>query len=271
MSAARVVPVATSPAPPLAASRGNAEEVGRMPFLAHLGELRRRIIWSAVAWAAGVVVCFEFAPHIFTFLRRPLEGLGAQKMIVLGPMEMFFTYIKLAVAGGLLLASPFILLQLWLFIAPGLYPSERRWVVPFVASGTGFFVGGAAFCFFVVLPLTFRFLADMVPLQVEAHYSVALYFSLVVQLVLAFGIVFELPLVMTVVGAAGIVSSAQLARFRRYWLVLAFVIGGVLTPTPDPFTQATMAVPLVLFFELGIAGVRLVERRQGRGLPRKPA
>ncbi|HET6345422.1 MAG TPA: twin-arginine translocase subunit TatC, partial [Myxococcota bacterium] len=195
---------------------------------------------------------------------QPLAVLPSQKMIVLGPLEMFITYIKLSILAAVLVSSPFILLQLWLFVSPGLYAHEKRWVVPFVVLGTLFFVGGAAFCFYLVLPASFKYLIDMVPMSVEAHYSVSLYFSLVIQLMLAFGVVFELPLVMTLLGAAGVVSAEGFAGFRKYWVVIAAIIGGVLTPTPDPMTQMMMAVPLIVFFELGIIGARLTRRKRGR-------
>jgi sec-independent protein translocase protein TatC len=199
---------------------------------------------------------------MFEWLRQPLALVPNNKMIVLGPLEMFVTHLKLALLGAVFSTSPFLLLQLWLFVAPGLYPQERRWVIPFVAAGSASFVGGAAFCFYVVLPASFKYLVEMVPVGVEAHYSVALYFSLVIHLMLAFGVVFELPLVLTLLGAAGLTSAPALGRFRKYWIVIATIIGGVLTPTPDPMTQMMMAVPLMLFFEVGILGVRLVDRRR---------
>jgi sec-independent protein translocase protein TatC len=237
----------------------------RMHFLDHLGELRKRLIWSSVTLVAFSAVAFHYAPLLFDLLRMPLAAVPSGKMIVLGPLEMFITYIKLALMVGLMASSPVILTQLWLFVAPGLYPSERRWVIPFVLAGSGSFVGGAAFCFYLVLPASFRYLIDMVPLTVEAHYSVSLYFSLVIQLMLAFGVVFELPLIMTLLGASGVVDAAAYRGFRKYWIVLAFVIGGVLTPTPDPMTQSMMALPLILFFELGIVGTQMVQKRKRAG------
>jgi sec-independent protein translocase protein TatC len=244
--------VAALPAPE---PRGPAE---RMPFLEHLGELRRRLIYSTIALVACSAVAFSYAPQLFELLRMPLAQLPSSKMIVLGPLEMFITYIKLALLAGVMAASPIVLWQLWQFVSPGLYPRERRMVIPFIVAGTACFVGGAAFCFYLVLPASFRYLIDMVPLSVEAHYSVSLYFSLVIQLMLAFGVVFELPLIMTLLGAAGLVDAPAYRRFRKYWIVLATIIGGVLTPTPDPMTQMMMAVPLIIFFELGILGAQAV-------------
>jgi len=242
-----------------------AAEPARMHFLDHLDELRRRLIYSCVVLALCTAVAFHYAPELFEYLRRPLAQVPSGKMIVLGPLEMFITYIKLAVMAGLMASAPFLLWQLWQFVAPGLYPSERRMVVPFVLLGSLSFIGGAAFCFYLVLPASFRYLIDMVPLSVEAHYSVSLYFSLVIQLMLAFGVVFELPLIMTLLGAAGVVDGPSLRRFRKYWIVLATVIGGVLTPTPDPMTQMMMALPLMVFFELGILGAELMGTRKRVG------
>ncbi len=236
-----------------------------MHFLDHLDELRKRLIYSVLVLAVCTAVAFHFSPELFEYLRRPLSQVPSGKMIVLGPLEMFITYIKLAVMAGLMASAPFILFQLWQFVAPGLYPSERRFVVPFVLFGTLSFVGGAAFCFYLVLPASFAYLIDMVPLSVEAHYSVSLYFSLVIQLMLAFGVVFELPLIMTLLGASGLVDAPAYRSFRKYWIVLATVIGGVLTPTPDPMTQMMMAVPLIVFFELGIIGAELMGTRQRVG------
>lgn len=240
-----------------------ARDDARMSIFQHLGELRKRLVYALIAFVVVSSACFYFSEQLFELLRMPIASLpDSQKMIVLGPLEMFITYIKLALMAGAFVSSPFVLLQLWLFVAPGLYPSEKRWVIPFVLFGSLFFVGGAAFCFFLVLPASFKYLIDMVPLTVEAHYSVSLYFSLVIQLMLAFGGVFELPLIMALLGAAGVVTSEAMAKFRRYWIVIAAIIGGVLTPTPDPMTQMMMAVPLMIFFELGILGARMFERRR---------
>lgn len=251
------------------APQGGSEPAGdgksRMHFLDHLDELRRRLIYSCIVLVLFTAAAFHWSPEIFEYLRRPLAQVPSGKMIVLGPLEMFITYIKLSVMTGLMASAPFLLYQLWQFVAPGLYPSERRMVVPFVMFGTLSFVGGAAFCFYLVLPASFRYLIDMVPLSVEAHYSVSLYFSLVIQLMLAFGVVFELPLIMTLLGASGFVDGAAFRSFRRYWIVLATVIGGVLTPTPDPMTQMMMAVPLIVFFELGIIGADVMGARQRVG------
>lgn len=258
-------PLAVPAGPPAAGAARLPGDGARMSFLDHLGELRRRIIWSLAAIVVAAVACWVARAPIFVALCRPLASVEGLQMVTLGPLEMFMTYVRLALVGGTMLAAPAVLLQVWLFVAPGLYPHERRWVVPFVVLGTACFVGGASFCFFLVLPATLDFLSGMAPTGVASTYSVSLYLSLILHLMLAFGVVFELPLVMMLLSASRLVPARQFARARRVWIVLAFVIGGVLTPTPDPATQAMMAVPLVLFFELGIGGARLVERRRAAG------
>ena len=247
---------------------GGPQHDPRMSFFEHLGELRKRLVWSIIVFSVASAICFSYSEPIFEFLRMPLAAAKVdQKMIVLGPLDMFITYIKLSLMSGLCLSAPFILTQLWLFISPGLYPHEKRLVVPFVVLGTASFVGGAAFCFYLVLPASFKYLIEMVPATVEAQYSVATYMSLIIHLMLAFGAVFELPLIMSILGAVGIVTAQAFAKFRRYWIVIAFVIGGVLTPTPDPMTQLMMATPLIVFFEIGIIGARLLQGRRGRSKP----
>lgn len=259
---AAVAPQAVAPAPALPGHDPNAARAeARMSFLAHLGELRKRLFWALGALLFTSGVAFYFAPQLFGLMQWPLQSVPNAKMVVLSPLEMFSTYMKLAMMVGLLVSSPWMLLQLWLFVAPGLYPSERRLAIPFILLGSGCFIGGAAFCFFLVLPASFAYLVDMVPASVETHYSVAVYFSLVVQLTLAFGGIFELPLVMILLGASGLVPPEKFSAFRKYWCILAVVIGGVVTPTPDPMTQMMMAVPLMIFYEMGIIGTRMVRAR----------
>lgn len=255
------VPLAKKSVAPAAESAKDRHDEARMTFLAHMGELRKRLAWAVGVLLACSFAAYAFAPELFAVMQWPLRGIPNVKMIVLSPLEMFTTYMKLALMVGLLTSSPWMLLQLWLFVAPGLYPQERKLAIPFILLGSGCFIGGAAFCFFLVLPASFAYLVEMVPTSVETHYSVAVYFSLIVQLTLAFGGIFELPLVMVLLGAAGIVPAEKFASFRKYWIVLATIIGGVVTPTPDPLTQMMMAVPLMIFYEMGIIGIRLMRGR----------
>lgn len=243
-----------------AAGAVDGVDVGRMTFVQHLAELRLRLIRAAVALVVATIACFSFAPQLFEWLRGPLASIPDQQMVVLSPLEMFITYLKLAVLAGVFLAAPYLLLQVWLFVSPGLYKHEKKWIVPFVVLGSIFFIGGGAFAFYVVLPMGFAYLVAMVPETVQANYSVAAYFAIVMRLLLAFGLVFELPLAMWIIAAAGVIRADTMARFRKYWIIIATVLGALLTP-PDPLTQVMMAVPLILFFEVGILGARLLGRR----------
>ena len=239
----------------------NAEDseldTSRMSFVAHLAELRKRILYSMVVVLAAMLACFTFAEELFGYLELPLEAIVGVKMIVISPLEMFVTYLKIALVAGIFVSAPWLLLQIWLFVAPGLYAREKRWIVPFIVMGTIFFVGGGAFAYFVVLPLGFQALVSIVPQNVASSYSVGLYFSFVIRLILAFGVVFELPLFMWIVSAAGIIDPKAFGTFRKYWVVAAVAIAAFLTP-PDPFTQILMAVPLIVFYELGMIGAKLL-------------
>ena len=238
-------------------SETTAAGVARMSFVEHLRELRYRLMMVAAVIFIATFAAFAFAPQIFEWIRIPLAAIDSEKMQVLSPLEMFITYLKLAVLAALFASSPWVLVQVWLFVAPGLYSHEKKWIVPFVFLGTIFFVGGAAFAFYVVMPFGFKYLVAMVPDTVEASYRVSEYISFVIRLLLAFGIVFELPLVMWILAAAGVVKPENFSKLRKYWFVIAVIIGAFLTP-PDPMTQIMMAIPLVLFFELGILGARML-------------
>jgi sec-independent protein translocase protein TatC len=241
----------------------SAEQTPRMSFWSHLDELRRRFIYSLIFVGVAGLTCFSFAEPIFTFLLTPLQHATQYKLVVLEPLELFMTYMRIAFVAGLFVSAPFVLWQGWQFVAPGLYQRERRWLVPFVTLGSLFFAGGAAFCFYVVLPMGFVYLTKHTPAMVESHFSIAAYVNVLVGMMLAFGIVFELPLIMWILSAAGLVQPNTYSKFRKYWIILAFVIGGILTP-PDPFSQILMAVPLLLFFELGIFGSKLIARKKNR-------
>ncbi len=234
-------------------------ESSKMSFTGHLKELRHRIFYSVAGLIIGTLVCFSWAPELFDLLRQPLADIQEQEMIVIGPLEMFVTYLKIAVLAGLFLTSPWLLAQFWAFVSPGLYSKEKRWALPFIFLGTLYFIAGGAFAFLVVLPMGYDYLVEMVPDTVDAQFSVAIYFTLVIRLLLAFGLVFELPLAMWILSAAGIIHPETYKKGRKYWLVISVVLAALLTP-PDPFTQLMMATPLVVFFELGILGAKMLYR-----------
>jgi sec-independent protein translocase protein TatC len=225
----------------------------KQPFLGHLEELRRRLVACAIAIGVGFVASYAFSETLFQVLIKPLKAVmpEGEQLIFTNLPEMFFTYLKVAFLFGALVASPFVFYQLWLFIAPGLYQREKRYVIPFVVVSTVLFAGGALFGYFVVFPFGFEFFIGFSNEYVKALPSVKEYFSLSIKLLFAFGIVFELPVVLFFLTKMGIVTPEYLRRQRKYAILLAFIIGAMLTP-PDVITQFMMAVPLMVLYEIGI-------------------
>lgn len=237
----------------------------RMSLVAHLTELRKRLMYVLIVLLIATFAAFNWAPQLFQFFRYPLDvATVGQKLVVLSPLEMVFTYMKLSILAAVFGTAPWVLAQLWLFVSPGLYAHEKRWIAPFIIMGTLSFVGGGAFAFYVVIPNMFKYLTAMVPVGVENNYSVETYFTLVFHMLIAFGFVFELPLVMWILAAAGLVSPQSFAKWRKYWIVASFIIGGVVTADPSPVSMCLMAVPLVLFWELGILGARVLHRKRAK-------
>jgi len=235
----------------------------KQPFLSHLEELRERLIKCAIAVGIGFVISYIFAEELFRILVSPLtnklpEGSG---LIFTSLPEMFFTYLKTAFVTGILLASPVIFFQLWKFVAPGLYQNEKRYIVPFVLSSTILFVGGALFGYFIVFPFGFRFFLGYANEYIQALPSVKEYFSFSSKLLLAFGIVFELPVVIFFLTRMGLVTVPFLKKNRKYALLLAFVMGSILTP-PDVATQCMMAGPLILLYEIGIIVAMIASKKR---------
>jgi sec-independent protein translocase protein TatC len=236
---------------------------GSMTFIEHLEEFRRRLIICVIALMASMFGCLAFAPKLFVLLQIPLAKIPDHKLIVLSPLEYYIVLLKLALVAGLFVVAPVILFQVWRFVAPGLKSNEKRFTLPFIILGSLFFIGGGMFGFLVVLPMGFDFLISIMPDTIDATYSVAIYFSFVMRLILAFGCVFELPIVMWILSAAGIVAPKTYSKFRRYWIVLAFIIGAILTP-PDPLTQVLMTIPLLVFFDIGALGARFLYKKHAQ-------
>jgi sec-independent protein translocase protein TatC len=243
----------------------------QMPLLDHLIELRNRLLYSCAAILVGFLICYVFSEQIYAFLVRPLanayHGEAGRRMIYTGLAEAFFTYVKVAFWGGAFLTFPFIATQLWLFIAPGLYRTEKQAFLPFlIATPVLFFIGGAV-AYYIIFPLAWRFFLSFetpggngtLPIQLEAR--VAEYLSLVMKLIFAFGLSFELPVALTLMGRVGLITAEQLARNRRYAIVAVFAVAAVLTP-PDVISQIGLAIPILLLYELSIIAVRMVERRR---------
>ena len=234
----------------------------KLPFVEHLEELRKRIIICLIAVGIGFAVSYAFAKKIFAFLAIPLEkALPPQSTLIFtSPTEAFLTYLKTAIISGLFLAIPVVLYQIWKFIAPGLYEREKTYAVPFVLSSSILFIGGALFGYFIVFPFAFKFLMGFASESLQALPSMREYFNIAVKLLFAFGITFETPVFIFFLARLGIVNYTMLRSYRKYAIILAFVVAALLTP-PDVFTQLMMALPLVILFELSLLITRISERK----------
>jgi len=237
------------------------ENEDKMPFTAHLEELRWRLVVSFIAVGIGFVLSYGFKETIFEILMRPLISVMGEgdKMIFTNLPEAFFTYLKVSLLSGIMLASPVLLYQIWMFIAPGLYTEERKLILPFVFLSTLFFVGGALFGYFVVFPYGFQFFLSFATENIQAFPSMKEYLSFSSKLLLAFGIVFELPLFITLMARMGLVTPTFLKQNRKYAILLFFVGAAIITP-PDVVTQIMMAFPLMFLYELSILGAKVFQR-----------
>ncbi len=241
-----------------------------MPLLDHLIELRRRLIWSACAFLVCFLVAYYFSSAIYYFLAEPLaevlreQGNPDPHLIYTQLYEAFFTKIKVAFFGGAFVAFPVVAAQIWLFVAPGLYRSEKRALLPFLVATPVLFLLGAALAYYFVFPFAWRFFASFqtetggggVPIELLPRVSE--YLDLVMKLIFAFGITFQLPVALTLLAKVGITSSAQLRKFRRYAYVGMFIIAAILAP-PDVITQTGLALPLIALYEISILSARWVE------------
>lgn len=241
-----------------------------MPLLEHLMELRQRLMWSIVAFVLCFLVSYYFSSRIYFFLAEPLAtvlretGNPDPHLIYTQLYEAFFTRIKVAFFAGAFISFPIIANQIWLFIAPGLYRSEKRALMPFLMATPVLFLLGAALAYYFVFPFAWRFFASFqtqtggggVPIELLPRVSE--YLDLVMKLIFAFGITFELPVLLTLLAKVGIVTSKGLKRFRRYAYVGMFVIAAILAP-PDVITQTGLALPLVALYEISILAARMVE------------
>lgn len=230
----------------------------RMTLLEHLWELRTRLIRSLLAIVVAFSVMLPFGGDISKFLRGAAEPYFPEGggFAALATLEVFVTNLKMSLFAALFLALPVLFYQGWSFVAPGLYRSERRLVVPFVVFSSLFFTAGASFGFTFILPLAMEFLLAFSSEGIEANISIASYLGDVTKLLLAFGAVFELPLAIFFLARAGIVTAEGLVRFRKYAVLLTFVIAALLTP-PDPITQVGLALPLILLYEVGVITAKL--------------
>ncbi len=243
----------------------------------HLGELRKRLGRALIGIAVLAMAAFAVSDQLLDLLRQPMQsilvevhGPGA-KFIVVGAAEYLVCQMKAAMVAGVFLASPWVLYQVWLFVAPGLYDHERRYVLVFVWAGAFFFCAGGAFCYFAVFPSMFRYLVSNLPPDIALMPGLEEHFSFTLKMLLGFGVAFETPVVIFILSLAGIIDPASLGKYRRHISVIALIIGAVLTPTPDPLSMFLLAGPLYVLFELGVVVSRLTLKFSGKPLDRRSA
>jgi len=251
------------------AVKSEAPEEHKMPLLEHLVELRKRLMISAVAFLVAFIVCYHFSQDIYAFLEKPLANLlGAnRRMIYTAPTEAFFTYLQVAGFSAAFLCFPVWAGQIWAFVAPGLYRHEKKAFLPFMVATPLLFLAGAATVYYMVLPLALTFFLSFqslgggeggaLPIQLEA--KVGEYLSLVMKLIFAFGVAYQMPVLLTLLARVGILSAADLAAKRRYAIVGIFIAAAVLTP-PDIMSQLSLAAPMLLLYEISIFACRWVEK-----------
>lgn len=247
------------------------DEAGSMSFTDHLQELRVRLTRCFIALAVGFLACYGFSKQLFDILMEPLVNVfpPGSHLIFTALPEAFFTYIKIALVAGFFVTSPFIFYQLWLFVAPGLYKEERKYLIPIGFISALFFVVGACFGYFVVFPFAFEFFMGFTTEFIKPFPKLNEYLGFSLKLLFAFGVIFELPLVIFFLARLGLVTSAMLRKHRKYSFLGCFVVSAVLTP-PDVVSQLLMAGPLMLLYEISIYVAQIFGRREKKKTDEEP-
>lgn len=231
-----------------------------MPLAGHLDELRRRLFKSLGAVGVGMLLTYSFSDELIAWLRQP----GVTALYALSPVEAFWTTLKVSFFSGLVVALPVVIWQIWKFVSPGLLPRERRYALPFTVLAFLFFVLGLLFCYKVVLPFAMKFLVGFgTDRGIMPLFSIGMYVDFSLKFLLAFGLIFELPLALTLLSRLGLITPKFLARNRRYAILVNAVLAALLTPTTDVFNMMLTMLPLMVFYELGILGARLFGRTEG--------
>jgi len=240
----------------------------KLPLTSHLQELRKRLILSFIATGVGFIICYAFADSLFDLLAKPLMSMmpAGGTLIFTSVAEAFFTYMKVGFIGGVILASPFILYQIWAFIAPGLYRNEKKYVVPFVLGGSLFFTLGVLFGYYVAIPVGFRFLLGFASDFIKPMPSMKEYLTFTIKFLLAFGLVFEFPVVLVLLARIGVVDAKMMAKQRKYAILLVFILAAAVTPSPDLLTQVLTAIPLIGLYELSILLSRIFGKKKKEAL-----
>lgn len=240
-----------------------AVEDKKIPFTEHLEELRRRLLISAAAVAVGFLISYFFSKQLFEILMKPLIiSLPPKSTLIFTSLpEAFFTYLKVSLLSGIFLTSPIVLYEIWAFISPGLYKHEKRYVIPFVFFSSIFFIGGALFGYFVVFPFGFKFFLGFATEYIRPMPTIKEYFGFCTKLLLAFGVIFELPLFVFFLSKIGIINDRILRKQRKYAILLIFIASAILTP-PDVMTQLMMAGPLLALFEISIWVAKIFGRER---------
>ncbi|MCB0405881.1 MAG: twin-arginine translocase subunit TatC [Bdellovibrionales bacterium] len=248
---------------PKALNNPNSEEELRMPLWQHLDELRSAIIRVLLVLGVLVAVLFNYSEHVIVLLEKPLLDVlpeGNRQLYFTGIADKFMIYIKVSIIAALAVGSPYILFEVWRFVAPALYKHERRLVLPFMLFGTLSFVGGIVFAYYIVMPYSYDFLINFGSSTDQAIITLTEYFGMTTKLLLALGLVFELPACMILLALLGVLEAGVLEKYRRYAVLGISILAAVITPSPDALTMLIVMVPLYLLYEISIIGVRLVSK-----------
>jgi sec-independent protein translocase protein TatC len=234
---------------------------GRMPIMGHIREMRDRVFKSAIAIAIGIGIAFIFCPQIIEFLKAPAGNIELQAIEVVENLAVFF---KVALAGGVIIAMPFLVYQLFAFVSPGLTDKDIYKILPAVII---MFLGGVAFAYYIALPPALNFLKNFMSGMAETQWRISDYINIVTRLIVAVGLVFETPIIIMFMSRMGLVSPQWLARRRKIWVVIAFIIAALITPTFDPINQTIIAVPLIILLELSIILSKFVYKKRAEPAP----